>query len=90
MSELVLFLVPISVVQYIPTFFFGSLLILFGVEITLDWLIYSYRKARSKYTIAHVKGTLDTEALLMRVAMSSLYNAALEPVTSKKCFHARM
>ncbi|BDA44720.1 Uncharacterized protein C24H6.11c [Coccomyxa sp. Obi] len=43
-SELVLFLVPISVVQYIPTFFFGSLLILFGVEITLDWLIYSYRK----------------------------------------------
>lgn len=49
MSELVLFLVPISVVQYIPTFFFGSLLILFGVEITLDWLIYSYRKVNSKF-----------------------------------------
>ena len=35
---------PISVVQYIPTYFFGSLLILFGVEITLDWLFYSFRK----------------------------------------------
>lgn len=42
--ELALFLVPISVVQYMPNFFFGSLLMLFGIEITLDWLIHSFRK----------------------------------------------
>ena len=67
MSELLLFLVPISVVQYIPTFFFGSLLILFGVEITLDWLIYSYKKARSQHGIANVGGTPNSKALLMHV-----------------------
>lgn len=43
-AELLLFLIPISLTQYVPNFFFGSLLMLFGVEITLDWLIFSFRK----------------------------------------------
>eukprot|EP00884_Botryococcus_braunii_P017695 jgi/Botrbrau1/4609/Bobra.60_2s0094.1 len=43
-SEIALFLLPVSVVQYMPNFFFGSLLMLFGVEITLDWLFHSYHK----------------------------------------------
>lgn len=43
-TELALFAIPISVIQYMPNFFFGSLLMLFGIEIIADWLIFSYRK----------------------------------------------
>lgn len=43
--ELLLFLIPVSVVQYMPNFFFGSLLMVFGIEITADWLFFSYFKA---------------------------------------------
>ncbi len=31
---------------YLPSFFFGSLLMLFGIEISLSWLVLSYKKAR--------------------------------------------
>lgn len=30
--------------QYMPNFFFGALLVWFGVEISRDWLILSYFK----------------------------------------------
>lgn len=30
--------------QYMPNFFFGALLLWFGLEISRDWLILSYRK----------------------------------------------
>ena len=43
-AEFALFALPISVIQYMPNFFFGSLLMLFGVEIIADWLIFSIRK----------------------------------------------
>lgn len=43
-TEFVLFAIPVSVIQYMPNFFFGALLMLFGIEIILDWLILSYRK----------------------------------------------
>jgi len=33
---------PYSVVQYLPNFFLGALLVWFGVEISRDWLILSY------------------------------------------------
>ena len=42
--ELALFLLPISIIHYLPNFFFGSLLMLFGVEILMDWLIHSFKK----------------------------------------------
>ena len=42
--ELGLFLLPISIIHYLPNFFFGSLLMLFGVEILMDWLIHSFKK----------------------------------------------
>lgn len=48
-AEFLLFALPISVIQYMPNFFFGSLLMLFGVEIILDWLIFSIRKVRTCY-----------------------------------------
>ena len=41
---MLLFLIPISIVPYLPSFFFGSLLMLFGVEISLSWLVLSYKK----------------------------------------------
>lgn len=41
-----LFLIPISIVPYLPSFFFGSLLMLFGIEISLSWLVLSYKKVR--------------------------------------------
>ena len=39
-----MFALPISIVQYLPSFFFGSLLVWFGVEIVLDWMYRSYYK----------------------------------------------
>ncbi len=44
------FLVPFGIVQYMPNLFYGALLALFGIEITMDWLIHSYHKARSPPT----------------------------------------
>lgn len=41
------FLVPFGIVQYMPNLFYGALLALFGIEITMDWLIHSYRKVQS-------------------------------------------
>jgi SulP family sulfate permease len=33
-----------AVVQYLPNFFFGALLTVFGIEIAGDWLFRSYAK----------------------------------------------
>eukprot|EP00879_Flechtneria_rotunda_P026975 GHRR01028828.1.p1 GENE.GHRR01028828.1~~GHRR01028828.1.p1 ORF type:complete len:515 (+),score=170.87 GHRR01028828.1:54-1547(+) len=50
--EATIFLVPFSVVQYLPTFFFGALLTVFGIEIAGDWLIRSYSKVtRAEYLL---------------------------------------
>ena len=43
-AEFSLFALPISVVQFLPKFYFASLLMVFGIEITADWLFYSYTK----------------------------------------------
>lgn len=37
--ELAVWALPFSVVQYCPNFFFGALLLWFGVEISRDWLV---------------------------------------------------
>jgi hypothetical protein len=42
--EAAIFLYPHSVVQYLPNYFLGALLVWFGVEIARDWLIHSYWK----------------------------------------------
>ncbi|KAG1670994.1 hypothetical protein FOA52_014384 [Chlamydomonas sp. UWO 241] len=42
--EFAVFAVPFSVVQFVPSFYFGALLLWFGVDIVRDWLIFSYRK----------------------------------------------
>ena len=44
-TELVVFALPFSVVQYVPNFYFGALLVWFGIEISRDWLVLSYRCA---------------------------------------------
>eukprot|EP00878_Enallax_costatus_P013193 GHUV01013790.1.p1 GENE.GHUV01013790.1~~GHUV01013790.1.p1 ORF type:complete len:1035 (+),score=287.38 GHUV01013790.1:628-3732(+) len=50
--EAVIFLVPYQVVQYLPNFFFGALLTVFGIEIAGDWLIRSYAKVtRAEYLL---------------------------------------
>ncbi|GIL91041.1 hypothetical protein Vretimale_9478 [Volvox reticuliferus] len=50
--ELLVFALPFSVVQYMPNFFFGALLVWFGIEISRDWLILSYRKlSRAEYVL---------------------------------------
>ncbi|GAB4817875.1 hypothetical protein N2152v2_004921 [Parachlorella kessleri] len=43
-AEFGLFLLPFSVVQYMPNFFYGALLLWFGIEISRDWLVLSFRK----------------------------------------------
>ena len=37
-----------QVVEYLPSFYFGSLLIMFGVEILSDWLLHSWAKVTKK------------------------------------------
>ncbi|KAG2496216.1 hypothetical protein HYH03_005814 [Edaphochlamys debaryana] len=50
--ELAVFALPFSVVQYMPNFFFGALLVWFGIEISRDWLILSCRKlSRAEYVL---------------------------------------
>eukprot|EP00208_Stichococcus_sp_RCC1054_P002786 CAMPEP_0206138434 /NCGR_PEP_ID=MMETSP1473-20131121/3325_1 /ASSEMBLY_ACC=CAM_ASM_001109 /TAXON_ID=1461547 /ORGANISM="Stichococcus sp, Strain RCC1054" /LENGTH=727 /DNA_ID=CAMNT_0053531873 /DNA_START=75 /DNA_END=2255 /DNA_ORIENTATION=- len=50
--ELALFFLPISVISYMPCLFYGSLLIMFGIDIANDWLVHSYRKVtRVEYTL---------------------------------------
>jgi MFS superfamily sulfate permease-like transporter len=39
-------------VQYLPNFFFGALLVVFGIEIAGDWLVRSYAKVtRAEYVL---------------------------------------
>lgn len=41
-----------AVVQYLPNFFFGALLMVFGIEIAGDWLLRSYAKVtRAEYVL---------------------------------------
>ena len=40
--ELAVFLVPVSVLPYVPKFFFGGVLAFIGLEIASDWLISAY------------------------------------------------
>lgn len=41
--ELAVFVLPFSVVQYMPNFYYGALLVWFGIEISKDWLVLSYK-----------------------------------------------
>eukprot|EP00877_Chromochloris_zofingiensis_P013889 jgi/Chrzof1/8754/Cz03g23090.t1 len=52
LMEAMIFLLPFSVVPYLPTFFFGALLTVFGIEISADWLIRSAAKVtRAEYCL---------------------------------------
>lgn len=42
--ELLVFALPYSIVQFLPNYFLGALLLWFGVEISRDWLYLSYYK----------------------------------------------
>lgn len=51
-SEAIVFALPFSIVQYLPTFFLGSLMLWFGVEISRDWLILAaFRLNRTEYVL---------------------------------------
>lgn len=43
-SEFAMFALPFPVIQYMPNFFFGALLLWFGIEISRDWLLLSFTK----------------------------------------------
>jgi len=43
-TEVLVFVLPFSIVQYLPNYFLGALLFWFGVEICRDWLILSFFK----------------------------------------------
>jgi hypothetical protein len=47
-----------AVVQYLPNFFFGALLTVFGIEIAGDWLVRSYAKVRLYITGCTIGYTL--------------------------------
>eukprot|EP00793_Prasinoderma_coloniale_P003091 PRCOL_00006558-RA len=44
LGGLAFFLIPFSMVNYLPSFFLGSLLVFFGLEIIIDWLVFSVRR----------------------------------------------
>jgi sulfate permease, SulP family len=51
-AELLLFLVPMSFVQYLPNFYYGALMLVFGLEIALEWLVLSFSKfTRGEYVL---------------------------------------
>lgn len=66
-AELALFLLPISVVEYMPNFFYGSLLMVFGVDISQDWLVHSFHKVspHSQGLLRSFAGALATDAALV-------------------------
>lgn len=43
-AELLVFIYPYSIVQYIPNYFLGALMTWFGFEISRDWLVLSFFK----------------------------------------------
>ncbi|KIY98753.1 hypothetical protein MNEG_9207 [Monoraphidium neglectum] len=50
--ELAVFLLPFAVAPYLPLFFYGSLLVVFGIEIAGDWLVRSRKKVtRPEYLL---------------------------------------
>lgn len=50
--EILLFAVPFSFVQFLPTFYYGALLMVFGIEISADWLACSRLKlTRVEFTL---------------------------------------
>jgi hypothetical protein len=53
-----------GLVQYLPCFFFGSLLLLFGLEIMLDWMLRSYHKLSAA-------GVLRSDSLLAAVPVKA-------------------
>ncbi|GIL50885.1 hypothetical protein Vafri_6858 [Volvox africanus] len=79
--ELLVFALPFSVVQYMPNFFFGALLVWFGVEISKDWLILSYRKlSRAEYvllwaTFVSIMNTGLELGIAAGIVMATLYFA---------------
>jgi hypothetical protein len=42
--ELLAFLAPVSIIAYVPRFFFGGLLVLIALDLILEWLFHSRRK----------------------------------------------
>eukprot|EP00854_Cymbomonas_tetramitiformis_P012357 gene12357-14595_t len=42
--ELVVILLPISILQFIPRFFFGTVLMFIGSDIMLDWFVHAFNK----------------------------------------------
>ena len=57
--EFALFLIPVSIVPYMPNFFFGSLLMLFGLQICTDWLVMSYKKVHRLFLYRQHKDLHD-------------------------------
>ncbi|KAK9824383.1 hypothetical protein WJX72_009880 [[Myrmecia] bisecta] len=51
-SALLMFLLPFSVIDYLPKFFFGSLIMWIGFDIAKDWLVKSFwRVPRVEYAL---------------------------------------
>lgn len=59
--EAALFFFPISIMQLLPNFYYGAIMLVVGVEITLDWLVFSY----SKFTATEYALTLTNFVLIM-------------------------
>lgn len=82
--------------QYLPNFFFAALLMLLGVEITLDWLILSARKvSRPEYALllatflAILQGMASTQSehlhMQLRTPLHNFLDCIEYEVNGKQC-----
>jgi SulP family sulfate permease len=54
-AELLLFLLPRSFVEFLPNFYYGALMLVFGLEIAADWLVFSCSKfTRTEFILTWV------------------------------------
>lgn len=54
-AEALLFIIPRSFVEFLPNFYYGALMLVFGLEIAADWLVFSSSKfTRAEFILTWV------------------------------------
>jgi MFS superfamily sulfate permease-like transporter len=44
LSEILLFCLPLSIMEYVPRYFFGATLIFIAFDLMIEWLVFAYKK----------------------------------------------
>ena len=78
LGEVLLFLVPLQVLGYMPTFYIGGVMLFFGFEIVMDWLVsVSVLVSRIEYVLLWISFILIVSLGLEVGMLYSLLGAAV-------------